>query len=105
MDAARLVCAVEIRAAARAGQDRAVVIERPDGVVIALADGAGGTGAGAESAQAVIDAVVRAAAVAAPAAPKNGCSGTPNERTRSNEERTSGCLRGLRGHRESGLNL
>jgi PPM family protein phosphatase len=39
-----------------AGQDRAVVIERPESLVIALADGAGGTGAGAEAAQAVIDA-------------------------------------------------
>jgi hypothetical protein len=46
--------AVEI---AREGQDRAAVIVRPDGLVIALADGAGGTGNGAEAAQAVIDAV------------------------------------------------
>lgn len=46
--------AVEI---ARQGQDRAAVIVRDEGMVIALADGAGGTGNGAVAAQAVIDAV------------------------------------------------
>jgi PPM family protein phosphatase len=46
--------AVEI---AREGHDRAAVIERPEGLVVALADGAGGTGNGAMAAQAVIDAV------------------------------------------------
>src|SRR6185295_18722755 len=44
-----------------AGQDRAHVQEVGDGVVIALADGAGGTGGGSKAAQAVIDAVVAAA--------------------------------------------
>jgi serine/threonine protein phosphatase PrpC len=50
--------AVEVVAASAKGQDRATVIARPDGLVIALADGAGGTGGGAAAAQAVIDAVV-----------------------------------------------
>lgn len=43
------------------GQDRAAVIETADGLVIALADGAGGTANGALAAQAVIDAVTAAA--------------------------------------------
>lgn len=43
------------------GQDRARVQEVGDGVVIALADGAGGTGGGSKAAQAVIDAVFAAA--------------------------------------------
>jgi PPM family protein phosphatase len=41
-----------------AGQDRATARESRDGVVIALADGAGGTSNGAAAAQAVIDAIV-----------------------------------------------
>jgi serine/threonine protein phosphatase PrpC len=44
-----------------AGQDRAGVQEVGDGVVIALADGAGGTSGGAKAAQAVVDAVFAAA--------------------------------------------
>jgi serine/threonine protein phosphatase PrpC len=43
------------------GQDRAAVIETGDGIVIALADGAGGTANGGLAAQAVIDAVTAAA--------------------------------------------
>jgi serine/threonine protein phosphatase PrpC len=44
-----------------AGQDRAGVQEVGDSVVIALADGAGGTGGGSKAAQAVVDAVFAAA--------------------------------------------
>jgi PPM family protein phosphatase len=44
-----------------AGQDRAGVQDVGDGVVIALADGAGGTGDGSKAAQAVVDAVIAAA--------------------------------------------
>jgi serine/threonine protein phosphatase PrpC len=44
-----------------AGQDRAGVQEVGDRVVIALADGAGGTRGGAKAAQAVVDAVFAAA--------------------------------------------
>jgi serine/threonine protein phosphatase PrpC len=44
---------------ASSDQDRAAVVELGDGVVIALADGAGGTGSGAAAAQAVIDALDR----------------------------------------------
>jgi PPM family protein phosphatase len=43
-----------------AGQDRARVQEVGDSVVIALADGAGGTGGGSKAAQAVVDAVFAA---------------------------------------------
>lgn len=39
------------------GQDRATVTSDDDGIVVALADGAGGTGGGELAAQAVIDAV------------------------------------------------
>lgn len=39
------------------GQDRAAVLETDDGLLIGLADGAGGTGHGAIAAQAVIDAI------------------------------------------------
>jgi serine/threonine protein phosphatase PrpC len=45
-----------------AGQDRAGVREVGDSVVIALADGAGGTGGGSQAAQAVVDAVFAAVA-------------------------------------------
>ncbi len=48
-----------------AGQDRAAVIAIDGGLVIALADGAGGTGAGDVAAQAIVD----AAAAAAPTRP------------------------------------
>jgi len=44
------------------GQDRAVARTTGDGVLIALADGAGGTGGGAEAAQAVVDRVAESAA-------------------------------------------
>jgi PPM family protein phosphatase len=44
-----------------AGQDRAGVQEVGDSVVIALADGAGGTGGGSKAAQAVVDAAFAAA--------------------------------------------
>jgi serine/threonine protein phosphatase PrpC len=44
-----------------AGQDRAAVVRVAEGVVIALADGAGGTGHGAVAAQAVIEAVTQGA--------------------------------------------
>lgn len=61
MNAGRFAHALEIAAARGNGQDRALVFERANGVVIALADGAGGTGNGAVAAQAVIDAVASAA--------------------------------------------
>ena len=51
-----------------AGQDRAAVIAIDGGLVIALADGAGGTGAGDVAAQAIVDAAV-AAVAAAPTGP------------------------------------
>ncbi|HUQ01764.1 MAG TPA: hypothetical protein VM261_04675 [Kofleriaceae bacterium] len=44
-----------------AGQDRVRVVATASGVVIALADGAGGTGGGAEAAQRIVDAVAEAA--------------------------------------------
>jgi serine/threonine protein phosphatase PrpC len=53
----RLIHAVEVVAARGSGQDRAFVNECDDGFVIVLADGAGGTGNGADAAQAIIDAV------------------------------------------------
>ena len=49
--------AVRIQAARGTGQDRAAVFEYADRLVIALADGAGGTGNGAVAAQAIVDAV------------------------------------------------
>src|SRR5690606_867355 len=49
--------AVETSAARGSGQDRARVFENRDGLVIALADGAGGTRNGAIAAQAIVDAV------------------------------------------------
>jgi serine/threonine protein phosphatase PrpC len=62
--------AVAIAALRGAGQDRAAVLEIADGLVIALADGAGGTANGALAAQAVIDAAASASAAAgAPATP------------------------------------
>jgi serine/threonine protein phosphatase PrpC len=45
-----------------AGEDRAAVVPVAGGVVIALADGAGGTGHGEAAAEAVIDAVTQGAA-------------------------------------------
>jgi serine/threonine protein phosphatase PrpC len=49
---------VDVVAARANGQDRARVIEHPNGRVVVLADGAGGTGNGARAAQAIVDAVV-----------------------------------------------
>ena len=50
--------AIEIAASPGGGQDRAAVFTLPDdSLVVALADGAGGTGGGAAAAQSVIDAV------------------------------------------------
>ena len=48
---------VAIESSRGAGQDRATVVHVPGGLVIALADGAGGTANGALAASAVIDAV------------------------------------------------
>jgi len=55
--ASRFEYIVEVAAARGSGQDRARVFERDNGCVIALADGAGGTGNGSTAAQAIIDAV------------------------------------------------
>ncbi|MDB4958826.1 MAG: hypothetical protein JWO36_6395 [Myxococcales bacterium] len=46
---------VKVQPLKGAGQDRAAVFERDGGVLIALADGAGGTSNGAVAAQAIID--------------------------------------------------
>lgn len=54
--------AVEIRGVRGAGQDRAAVSEAGDGLVVALADGAGGTGGGDVAAQRIIDAATTATA-------------------------------------------
>lgn len=48
---------VEVASSRITGQDRASVFVRPGGLVIALADGAGGTSNGAVAAQAFVDAV------------------------------------------------
>jgi PPM family protein phosphatase len=53
----RIAHAVEIAGATGGGQDRARVFELGDELVIALADGAGGTSNGATAAQALVDAV------------------------------------------------
>ena len=55
--ASRIAHETAIAGARGAGQDRARVFDVGGGVVIALADGAGGTGNGATAAQAIIDAV------------------------------------------------
>lgn len=52
--------AVKIVGARGAGQDRAAVFEKPDALVVVLADGAGGTSRGASAAQAIADAVAAA---------------------------------------------
>jgi PPM family protein phosphatase len=52
-----------------AGQDRVRVVGTSEGVVIALADGAGGTGGGAEAAQAIVDGIAERAMVAREARP------------------------------------
>lgn len=49
--------AVEIAAAPRSNQDRASVLRFADSIVVVLADGAGGSGHGARTAQTIIDAV------------------------------------------------
>ncbi len=60
---------IEIAASRGSGQDRAAVFRRANGsLVVALADGAGGTGGGAEAAQAVIDALSAAVHVDSAAA-------------------------------------
>lgn len=51
----RFVHVVEVVAMRGAGQDRAAARDVDDGVLIVLADGAGGTGRGAEAAQIVVD--------------------------------------------------
>lgn len=55
--AAPTLHAVLVAAARSGGQDRARVFEREDALIVALADGAGGTGNGAIAAQAIVDAV------------------------------------------------
>jgi hypothetical protein len=57
MPAPRFAHVVEVVGARGEGQDRARVFETDDGIVIALADGAGGTANGATAAEAIIDAV------------------------------------------------
>lgn len=57
MRALPLSYAVEVAATQRGGQDRTRVIEVGDDLIVALADGAGGTGNGATAAQAIVDAV------------------------------------------------
>jgi serine/threonine protein phosphatase PrpC len=49
--------ALLIESASATGQDRATVVPTTDGLIIALADGAGGTGSGAKAAEAAIDGV------------------------------------------------
>jgi len=53
----RFAYVVEVVSSKIAGQDRARVFVRPRGLVIALADGAGGTSNGALAAEAFVDAV------------------------------------------------
>ena len=55
----RFDIAVVVVSAGPAGQDRATFISDGEEIVIALADGAGGTGGGELAAQAVIDAVAK----------------------------------------------
>jgi PPM family protein phosphatase len=55
--ALRIPYAVEVVAAQGSGQDRARVFELGDDLVVALADGAGGTGNGAIAAQTIVEAV------------------------------------------------
>ena len=56
---AQFEIAVIVEAAGKAGQDRAAFAPHGDEIVIALADGACGTGGGALAAQTVIDAVAK----------------------------------------------
>ena len=57
MQLVRVAHAVTIAPARGLGQDRAQVFDTDDGVVVVLADGAGGTADGATAARAVVDAV------------------------------------------------
>jgi PPM family protein phosphatase len=54
--------AIKIEQARPSGQDRARLLEVDNGLVIALADGAGGTANGAIAAQAIVDSVAGAGA-------------------------------------------
>ena len=56
MPEGQFVHVVEIATPRRKGEDRARVFTAEGGIVIALADGAGGTGNGARAAQAIVDA-------------------------------------------------
>jgi serine/threonine protein phosphatase PrpC len=58
----RFIHVTEIVGRQGVGQDRAIARTTGDGVLIVLADGAGGTGGGAEAAQAVVDKVMASAA-------------------------------------------
>ncbi len=58
LDSSDFVHAIEIAPRRGAGQDRALVLPCEHGVVIAVADGAGGTSGGERAAKAVVDAVV-----------------------------------------------
>ncbi|MGE0551720.1 MAG: hypothetical protein AB7O24_26500 [Kofleriaceae bacterium] len=66
--AKRFEYAVQVVTAARGGDDRAAVIETAEGIVVAVADGAGRIGNAAIAAEAVIDAVREVAGVASWAA-------------------------------------
>lgn len=61
MASPRWLHAVVVRGARGAGQDRAAVAPVGDELIVALADGAGGTGGGDVAAQAIVDAAVAAA--------------------------------------------
>lgn len=58
--AGSFIYVTEVVASGLRGQDRVGVSDQGEELVIALADGAGGTGRGAEAAQAVVDAVLAA---------------------------------------------
>jgi serine/threonine protein phosphatase PrpC len=60
----RIPHVVQIAAARGSGQDRARVFELEDGLVVVLADGAGGTGNGAAAAEAIVEAVGAATSAA-----------------------------------------
>jgi serine/threonine protein phosphatase PrpC len=54
-----LECAIAIEGSGGSGQDRAVVVPRANDVIIALADGSGGSANGGAAAQSVIDTAMR----------------------------------------------
>jgi PPM family protein phosphatase len=56
---ARFASSLVIEQCAGLGHDRAVVVQHPEALVVAVADGSGGQAGGGEAAQAVIDAVER----------------------------------------------